>query len=78
MALSQINLTSNQWVDSDVTNPTIASSQPDKEALFHYGQALKKLTNVLGNEAAVAEDAVLFAIATLMGVDVSAHSLFQS
>lgn len=71
VALSQINLTSNRWVDRNANSSSVTNSQPDKEALYHYGRALKKLTSIIGDETAVTEDAVLFAIAALMGIDVS-------
>ena len=71
VALSQINLTSNQWADQDENSSSPANSHPDKHAMSHYGKALARLRKVLNDETARMEDAVVFAIATLMGVDVS-------
>jgi hypothetical protein len=69
VALSQINLSANRGVYSSDGSGTLKT--PDKDALVHYGQALKKLRELIANDEGLTEDAVLFAIATLMGVDVS-------
>lgn len=71
VALAQINLTSNQWADQDENSSFPAGTVPDKQAFSHYGKALARLRMVLSDETARMEDAVLFAIATMMGVDVS-------
>jgi hypothetical protein len=68
IALSQINLSANKEVSS--SDGSGALKTPDKDALVHYGQALKNLREVITNGEGLKEDAVLFAIATLMGVDV--------
>ena len=71
VSLSQINLTSNRLADQVSNSNNMSHPRSDKDALFHYGNALAKLRNILNDETARVDDAVLFSIATLMGVDVS-------
>jgi Fungal specific transcription factor domain len=75
VSLSQINLTANRTPDRDDISSTFEGKQPDRDALFHYGEALGKLRKLLSDKDAPMEDAVLFAIATLMGIDVSVQVL---
>ena len=58
IALSQANLTVHQW-----------SNGPDPDALYHYNRALRRLRDLLDREQDYTQDAVLFAIVALMGVD---------
>jgi hypothetical protein len=60
IALAQANLTAHRW-----------SNGPDKDALFHYSRSLQRLREVLSQQHGYAQDAILFAIIALMGVDVS-------
>ena len=43
--------------------------RPDPGSLYHYGQALQKLHQVLDDKSARLEDALLFSISALMGID---------
>ena len=72
VALAQMNLTAKAWAGNSHDTGSIA---PDRAALFHYGRALARLRELLNDENALREDAVLFAIATLMGIDVSCKTL---
>lgn len=60
MAVSQAGMTACSWsVDG-----------PDKDALLHYNRTVSRLRSLLGQNMAYSQDAVLFAIVALMGVDV--------
>ena len=61
VALSQANLTIQGW--------TLAG--PDPGALHHYHRAIQRLRALFAQERGYSQDAVLFAIIALMGVDVS-------
>ncbi|KAI1608489.1 hypothetical protein EDD36DRAFT_448313 [Exophiala viscosa] len=58
IALSQANLTVHQW-----------NNGSDPDALYHYNQTLRRLRDLLDREQDYTQDAVLFAIVALMGVD---------
>ena len=60
MAVSQAGMTARCWsVDG-----------PDKDALLHYNRTVNRLRSLLDQNMAYSQDAVLFAIVALMGVDV--------
>ncbi|KIV96031.1 hypothetical protein PV10_03613 [Exophiala mesophila] len=59
MAVSQAGMTARCWsVDG-----------PDKDALLHYNRTVSRLRSLLDQNMAYSQDAVLFAIVALMGVD---------
>ena len=66
IALSQANLTVHQW-----------SNGADPDALYHYNRSLRRLRDLLDREQDYTQDAVLFAIVALMGVDVSRYNMYH-
>lgn len=59
VALARANAMINQWADR----------QADSLSLYHYGQAIVKVRQALADPQACAEDAILFAIMSLIGIN---------